>query len=63
MHDNFWVKIRKYGIFYKVEKYQLDDSRIIYCQEKLTATKVGARICARRFINKKITQQYIREII
>jgi hypothetical protein len=61
MHDNFWVKISKEGIFYSVDRYYLDDSRIIYCNKRKTITKFGARMCARRFINKKITQQYIKE--
>jgi hypothetical protein len=63
MHDNFWVKINKSGIFYSIEKYYLDDARIIYCQKKKTITKLGARRCAKRFINKKIIQQYIKETL
>jgi len=62
MYDNFWVKIKKRSIFYTVERYYLDETRIIYCQKKLTITKIGAKICAKRFINNKITEQYIKEI-
>jgi hypothetical protein len=62
MHDSFWVKIKKNGLFYIVERYYLDEARIIYCQKRFTFTKLGAILCAKRFINNKITQQYIREI-
>jgi len=63
MQDNFWVKIKKNRILYTVEGYYLDDARIIYCQKKLTITRFGANMCARRFVKKKLIQQYIKEIV
>lgn len=61
MHDSFWVNISKQGLFYSVDRYYLDESRIIYCNKKKAITKFGARICAKKFINNKIIQQYIKE--
>lgn len=63
MHDSFWVKIKKNGLFYTVERYYLDDARIIYCQKRFTFTRIGAKMCAKRFIKNKIIQQYIKEIL
>jgi len=62
MLDTFWVKINKNGLVYSVEKYYLDESRIIYCKKRLTLTKVGAKIVARKFVVKQISQHYIKEI-
>jgi hypothetical protein len=61
MHDSFWVKISKDGYLYTVERYYLDESRITYCQKRFTLTKFGAKMSAKRFINNKIAEQYIKE--
>jgi hypothetical protein len=62
MHDNFWVKIKKTGSFYTVERYYLDESRITYCQKRFTLTRFGANLCAKRFIKNNIVKEYIKEI-
>jgi hypothetical protein len=62
MFNTFWVRIKKSGLFFSVEKYYLDESRIVYCKKRLTFTRIGAKIVARRFVTKQISKQYIKEI-
>jgi hypothetical protein len=62
MFDTFWVKINKNRVLYSVERYFLDDSRIIHCRKRMTFTRRGAKIVAKRFVLKKILEAYVKDV-
>lgn len=61
MNEDFWINITKPGFLYIVEKWQVDQDRILYVEKKKTLTKRGAHKYSKRCIINHVCSQYIKE--
>jgi hypothetical protein len=60
--NDFWINIKKPGMFYVVEQWwTVGDDRILYVEKRKRLTKWGAKRYARRCIIANVCNGYIKE--